>query len=74
MPATQPQHFRKLNGSSGRATLGQTLLRRGITTMMGCTRRLPLIAALLGIALAMPAQAEDAASTGLARCVRLPGP
>ena len=28
--------------------------------MMGCTRRLPLIAALLGIAFALPASAEEA--------------
>src|SRR3954463_10723483 len=33
---------------------------RGTMTMTGCTRRLPLIALLLGIAFAVPAQAEEA--------------
>src|SRR3569623_1798041 len=33
---------------------------RGTMTMTGCTRRLPLIALLLGIAFAVPVQAEEA--------------
>ena len=40
--------------------LTRTASSRGTMTMTGCTRRLLLIALLLGIAFAVPAQAEEA--------------